>query len=859
MAGKEPSAFGAFLRRHRLRAGLTQEGLAARAGLSPRGLLHLERGTRHPQPDTLRRLAAALNLTPAERAELADAAQTGDSPGIVPTALVGRERELAFLRERFAAARAGRGSLVLVGGEAGIGKTTLAEAALREARGAGCAVLAGRCFDLAETPPYGPFIDLFARYAPAPGDPGLPEAFARRGTVGAAPSQLALFIQIQDFLAAIAARRPVVILLDDLQWADHASLDLLRFLARSAAPLPLLFLVTYRTDELARSQPLHAALPDLAREPVAAYLDLGPLDDAAVRALVDTRFRLAAGDAARLVAYLQRQAEGNALFIGELLRAVQEAGLLARDGDDWALGDLTGLPVPALLRHLIDARAVRLGMATQRLLATAAVVGQEIPLPLLVAVSGAGEDATLDALEAAGAAHLVAPTPDGQAVRFAHALIREALYAGLSPPRRAQLHRRVADALLALPAPDPDALVHHLRHAHDPRLGRWLFEAGTRAFLASAQAMADDRYGEALPLLVGPDDARRRYLALFRLHLLRLHRSASLAYIEEAVRVGEALGDAVLAAFALERLGFARAFHGDIPAGLAEQERAMATLAAHPDALFHGYHAPVNAADQGRGTLASSLVSVGRVREALALVHAGPLTLNGHLALIGCAGLSGRPAALRTAVRDFLGTLPATEYRLAGYGLSMELNEAVVPYYSDDPTLVRATADAAEAAFARVGEAALGFPPRLPQLAPLILHGHWDEALAFLPLARRLSRSLQSWGFPLYGALVRARGEPALAWDLVRAMFPAGPGTPPGALPIRCALALQRTAAALALDAGDLDRARACGLPSCGRRSGSGTPTRPGCPGTRLGAAPAARAPRRPSAPRRVGHRGRGA
>src|SRR4051794_1561876 len=142
MAMGEAETFGALLRRHRLRAGLTQEGLAERAGLSPRGVIHLERGTRRPYPDTVHRLASALGLAPEERAVLSDAAYRPQPVAPPPTPrptpdsqvpIFGRERELAMLRERAAAALAGRGSLVLIGGEAGIGKTTLAAAILREA------------------------------------------------------------------------------------------------------------------------------------------------------------------------------------------------------------------------------------------------------------------------------------------------------------------------------------------------------------------------------------------------------------------------------------------------------------------------------------------------------------------------------------------------------------------------------------------------------------------------------------------------------------------------------------------------------------------------------------------------------
>jgi predicted ATPase len=148
-----------------------------------------------------------------------------------PPPLVGRIQELATLRERFAAAGTGHGSLVLIGGEAGIGKTALAERVCREAAECAAIALVGRCYDLTETPPFGPWIELFTRYRPGEGMPPLPTAFARRGTVGVVESQAALFKAVREFFTALAAYGPLLLVLDDLQWADHASLDLLRFLA----------------------------------------------------------------------------------------------------------------------------------------------------------------------------------------------------------------------------------------------------------------------------------------------------------------------------------------------------------------------------------------------------------------------------------------------------------------------------------------------------------------------------------------------------------------------------------------------------------------------------------------------------
>src|SRR4051794_35071219 len=179
--------------------------------------------------------------------------------------LVGREGEQAVLRDAFAAARAGHGTLALVGGAAGIGKTTLVESLCREAAGAGAAILTRRCYELGGTPPYRPWIEIFAA-APEESRMPLPATFAQPGRLGEVGSQSALFQQVRDFLAGLTASRPegtrpVVLLLDDLHWADSASLDLLRFLARAVAALPLLLIGTYRSDELTRRLPSTPSRP----------------------------------------------------------------------------------------------------------------------------------------------------------------------------------------------------------------------------------------------------------------------------------------------------------------------------------------------------------------------------------------------------------------------------------------------------------------------------------------------------------------------------------------------------------------------------------------------------------------------
>ncbi len=474
-----------------------------------------------------------------------------DGPIVLPVTLplAGRDREQAALCQALdEAARAGLGGLVLIGGEAGIGKTALAETLLAEATARGAQILVGRCYDLGETPPYGPWTEALSR---APGDGALPTL--PLAVLPALPggevltSQEAIIARTAAYLAALASRRPLVLLLEDLHWADRASLDLLRVFGRGLAAMSLLLVVTYRADEVSRDHPLATLLPALVREARAARLDLRPLDAAALAALVATRYALAGSDCDRLVGYLAARTEGNALFVVELLRTLEAEGALRQAENRWILGGLAAVPVPALLRQVIDARLHRLPPETARLLAIAAIIGQEVSLPLWSAVVGMVEGDLLDHAERALEARLLAETRDAAGLRFAHALIREALYAGLPATRRRILHRRVADALLAANAPpDPDALAAHLGRAGDPREFAWLVRAGERALARHAPQIALDRLTRALDLAArrGIAPGADLYRARGRARETLGDFAGALADHEAALAAARATGDA---------------------------------------------------------------------------------------------------------------------------------------------------------------------------------------------------------------------------------------------------------------------------------------------------------------------------
>jgi DNA-binding CsgD family transcriptional regulator len=233
----------------------------------------------------------------------------------------------------------------------------------------------------------------------------------------------------------------------------------------------------------------------------------------------------------------------------------------------------------------------------------------------------------------------------------------------------------------------------------------------------------------------------------------------------------------------------------------------MVTLAAHPDDFWPDDIVPLNTAATARDMHALTFAFVGRLREAAAALEGAALSASGYFALAIAEATLGRPEAARAALRDFRDTFPATNPRLIGQSLRFEEMYVTLPYHADDAPAVRqVTAELEE----RLGKTVLGIPPRMIRMPMLIIQGGWDEAWSYVPLVRRSARTTQAEmrGLTLVGMLARARGERAVVREMVAEMFPEGAGHEPGTLPFRYGLALQETAAALALDDEDLSAAK---------------------------------------------------
>jgi DNA-binding SARP family transcriptional activator/RecA/RadA recombinase len=417
-----------------------------------------------------------------EAAGLAVSAAT--TPVVPPAdedALVGRKPQLALMDAALRAGAAGHGRVMLVAGEPGIGKTGLAEEAARQAAGQGVQVAWGRCYEGEGAPAFWPWVQVM-RQVLADATPG--ELGALLGRSGPEVSQLLpelkelvpglepppvvelaaarfrLYQAVTGLLRRLAEARPVLVVVDDLHWADMGSLGLLAFLAAELRAARLVVLGTYRDVDVAAGQPLAETLGALARQPVVERIVLGGLGTADVARLVATTVGTRPDE--RLVRAVHERTEGNPFFVTELLPLLQSEGTL--QGDDAMTAARRAIPVG--VREVLQRRLARLPEQTNAVLLVGAVAGRGFDLDLVEAVAGLDEERALEAVEAAVVAGLV--VEDEEAVgryQFAHGLVRETIYEDISRARRVRLHARVGEALLGLHGrDDPEHVLELARH-----------------------------------------------------------------------------------------------------------------------------------------------------------------------------------------------------------------------------------------------------------------------------------------------------------------------------------------------------------------------------------------------------------
>ena len=497
--------------------------------------------------------------------------------------LVGREEQLGALRAALDTAMGGHGRIALLSGEPGVGKTRLAEELVRQAPGA--AVAWGRCAEEPGAPPFWPWTQILRElHSAAPSDlesaqaPGPP-------VVDVEMVRFRLCRAVVSVLGDLARERPLVLVLDDLHWADTGSLRLLTTLAAELATAPILVIATYRSAERTA---LADTLAALARLPVVERLPLSGLQEADVRHLMAARLGVDPDE--RLVHVVHDRSAGNPFFVVELVRLLGSRRRLA------AAERAAAHEVPEGVRDVLRRRISGLPEQTQAILLVAAVVGREFDLDVLRDVSGLDDDRALGAVEAALLSGMVVEEPAVGRFRFAHALVREAIYEDVSRVRRARLHARVAQSLgdaagahwwLAAPVLGTDTAVPHLLAAAD------------RALAALAHEEAGEHLRHALDLLAAepPSVARTRSELDVQLRLGTLYAqldgaqsTAGWAAVTRARELAEELADgpATIAAYrTLYEVAVARAEHAEarklaermVAVGGAAADQALAHLA----------------------------------------------------------------------------------------------------------------------------------------------------------------------------------------------------------------------------------------------------------------------------------------
>jgi len=444
--------------------------------------------------------------------------------------MVGRDAELARLLALLGEAEAGRAVGVLVSGDAGVGKSRLIGEISQLAAKRGFTVLSGQCAELGDSVPYLPLSDALRGAAEIPAT-GVRDALASRPALsrllpdgGDGPaadndsSGLArqqMFGGVLGLLTELAAANPVVLVLEDLHWADASTRDLITFLSRMLHRERVAIIATYRSDDLHRRHPLRPLIAELQRLPSVSTIALGPLEPAA---MAEHLTSIAAGQLdAKELNDIVAWAEGNAYYAEELLAAADAA---AADAAADAAGTPAGAPagtqastpgsmpaervLPAGLAALLLNRVERLSDAAQRVLRTAAVAGRHADDELVRLVSGLEATEYEDAVREAVARQLL--IPDGSdGYTFRHALLREAIYADLLPGERTRLHAAMSTLLanedrLAVPGTAAE-LAQHCLASHDTQ-GAFAasVRAGQEARDLGAPAEAHRHFDQALAL-----------------------------------------------------------------------------------------------------------------------------------------------------------------------------------------------------------------------------------------------------------------------------------------------------------------------------------------------------------------------
>ncbi len=473
--------------------------------------------------------------------------------------LVGREQELAEAKSLWRQAMAGASPqpILLISGEPGIGKTPLVREIKALAEVSGGTILLDECYAEGSAP-FAPLSQVIQQ-ALQKGALNLPDVIladlvelspslrarytqlAPNQPLDSTSGQHRLFESVVALFSSLAERAPVLLVLEDVHWADASTLSLLRHLARRArsAQMRLLIVLTYRESELENAHCLREALPEFNRERLAARIKLGRYDRQQTRRLLTIMFQEEIDPA--FAEAIFKETDGNLFFIEEICRALIEQGKLTHQHGRWQWSDLKDLELPQSVRLATQSRLNSLPANTQDVLRLAAIIGREFSFDILHAACELEEDLLVEALETAEHAQLITESRAEQTngsskehFAFVHGLIVTTLRGSVSGLRRHRLHRRVAAAISSANPEDYPALAYHYQQAQDlPAARGYYIKAGERALSIFANQEAGQYFRSALDLT--EDEAERTPLltslgeALFR---QSLYDDANQAWLE---------------------------------------------------------------------------------------------------------------------------------------------------------------------------------------------------------------------------------------------------------------------------------------------------------------------------------------
>ncbi len=389
------------------------------------------------------------------------AAPDTDSPGRAP--FVGRDAQVQALRDSLTHASAGHGTAVALAGEAGIGKSRLLAEFATIAAEQGALTLTGRCTQ-EWSASYGPFVEAIAAYVQQTdsdalradlGDGAAPiarlvPAIRERLPDTSEPESLEpgeeglrLLDAVSQFLVSVSKRSPILLVLDDLHWADEGTRSMLRHLARATREAPVLIICAYRDTDVTEHDPVARVLRALRHETNLVHMTIEGLNESAVDELLR---QVVGGELDHtLVDTICSDTAGNPFFVSEVASHLAKSGLPLKDKTGHVA--IADLGIPATVREAVQVRLEKLSNDARTLLGVASAFGGPFRLAIAAPVAGLAEPAALDAIDEALAAQMVRPAQMSDEYEFSHALVRYAIYDAMNPSRRARLHRKVAEEI----------------------------------------------------------------------------------------------------------------------------------------------------------------------------------------------------------------------------------------------------------------------------------------------------------------------------------------------------------------------------------------------------------------------------